>query len=85
MSEMIKERRCYEGEKSQDLFSSLMAANDEDTDLWLSDREVMGKIHAFRLYGVFFDPVTGNIYVFLLAGHEVRRKYTSMTVIQLQE
>lgn len=44
MSEMIEERQSHDGERGQDLFSSLMSANGEDRDLKLSDQELMGNI-----------------------------------------
>ncbi|KAF8804431.1 cytochrome P450 [Phlegmacium glaucopus] len=54
MSEMIKERQNSEKVERHDLFSNLLAANDEDLDVInLTESELIG-----------------NIYIFLIAGHE---------------
>jgi len=54
MSEMIRERQNSEKVERHDLFSNLLAANDEDMDIInLTENELIG-----------------NIYIFLIAGHE---------------
>ncbi|KAI0705841.1 cytochrome P450 [Cytidiella melzeri] len=54
MTELIEGRKASDTkEERYDLFSSLLDANDEDADITLTHRELMG-----------------NIFIFLLAGHE---------------
>ena len=74
MSEMIEERQNSNKEQRHDLFSNLLSANDEDLDVTnLTKRELMGMLWFF-LKWLDIDPfvnLEGNIYMFLLAGHEV--------------
>jgi cytochrome P450 len=60
MSEMIHERRVSEKkEERYDLFSSLLDASD---DVSAGDNQLSD------------SELRGNIFIFMLAGHEVRRK-----------
>ena len=76
MSEMIEERQNSEKVQRHDLLSNLLAANDENLDVTnLTTSEIIG------VFGTRFirsdsnlNPFIfceGNIYIFLLAGHEV--------------
>ena len=73
MVEMIRERRTVVDKVERlDLFSSLLEANDHDLDLeTLSEDEIISMLHILDLL-TMLTLVPGNIYVFLVAGHEVR-------------
>lgn len=74
MFEMIEGRRKAEKkEERSDLFSSLLDAADEDSEDKITDRELVGEL----LWDLALCPLialvyAGNIFIFLLAGHEVR-------------
>ncbi|KAL9709164.1 hypothetical protein Ac2012v2_007518 [Leucoagaricus gongylophorus] len=63
MREMIKDRQSAEVQDKHDLFSSLIHANKEETELTaLTDEELMG-----------------NLFIFLVAGHETTAHTLSFT------
>ena len=68
MQEMIDERRAAEVKAEQhDLFSSLLGAN--------MDEEMA------KTGGILADSeLLGNIFIFLLAGHEVRFAFSDLIV-----
>jgi hypothetical protein len=72
MSELIQDRRTSEKTAERyDLFSSLLDANDNGGSL--STQELFGTpcdIRGIRLPEQLHD--VGNIFIFQLAGHEVR-------------
>ena len=76
MVEMIRERQAVvEKVERHDLFSSLLEANDHDLDLeTLTENEIISMVFYFNNIDLVTD-VPGNIYVFLVAGHEVRNPY----------
>lgn len=72
MREMIAARRMSEAKEDRcDLFSSLLDATDEDENV-LSEDDLMGIFQVIPNLGASFNVVTGNIFIFMLAGHEVR-------------
>jgi hypothetical protein len=80
IAEMIREREfAVEKSEQHDLLSNLLEANDHDADLvTLTDSELICmftyKSYIFQLLltnGFFI----ANIYIFLVAGHEVRNSY----------
>lgn len=77
MSEMIKEWQNSEKVKRHDLFSSLLAANDEDMDIInLTESELIGVCFSFFSRWLKLGDLInfkGNIYIFLIAGHEVSK------------
>ena len=70
---MIRERRAVVDKvERHDLFSSLLEANDYDLDLeTLSENEIISTFFVLHLL-TMLTKILGNIYVFLVAGHEVR-------------
>ena len=79
MLEMIRNRQTGErkGER-YDLFSSLLDANDEEDGgggIKLTDQELLGKFYiSSRLHATQLKPFfQGNVFIFLVAGHEVSR------------
>ena len=46
MSEMIDERQNADKEQRHDVFSNLLAANDENMDMTLTKREIIGVFHS---------------------------------------
>jgi hypothetical protein len=72
MVEMIRERQAVgDNAERHDLFSSLMRANDQDLDLeTLSENEIISMLLISHI-DLVPTNVTGNIYIFLVAGHEV--------------
>lgn len=71
MAEMIQQRLQDDKVERHDLFSSLLAANSEAEDgSTLTDNEVMGK-ELYPSHSFYTQAITANIFVFLLAGHEV--------------
>ena len=76
MAEMIRERQAMVDKvERHDLFSSLLEANDHDLDLeTLSEDEIISMLHILHLLTMLdlITNVAGNIYIFLIAGHEVR-------------
>ena len=75
MTEMIAERRSSRKEERYDLFSNLLDASDEDMfdgQPRLTDRELIGLFNHFMDVGTIDSYIfAGNIFIFLLAGHEV--------------
>ena len=77
MSEMIDERQNSNIER-HDVFSNFIAANNENVDMTnLTKIEIIGSCGFFsslsKVIRIWTDPcrLEGNIYMFLLAGHEV--------------
>ncbi len=77
MLEMVETRRnVVEGEERYDLFSSLLdaAQNEQDSGMALSDDELIGGSLMSQSISTLENalPVLlGNMFIFLLAGHEV--------------
>jgi len=74
MAEMIQKRRFAEvKEERHDLFSSLLDANnDPDAEVAkLTDQELIGKLQFTFSIVSFIHIFVGNIFIFLIAGHEV--------------
>lgn len=73
MLEMIRVRQSGDSVNRNDLFSNLLEANDgEANDNSLSEEELMG-MRSSRPDQSCTSPLTvptGNIFIFLLAGHE---------------
>jgi hypothetical protein len=88
MLEMVKARR--EGDKVEeryDLFSGLLdAAQDEQGgEVVLNDDELMGGCSMSRSFEIHVLPVLpGNMFIFLIAGHEVRFSCSSCGVVPKQ-
>ena len=75
MVEMVRERQAeVEKTEKHDLFSNLLKANDLDSGL-LSEDEIISMSLITSPDVDFVTNVPGNIYVFLVAGHEVRKTH----------
>lgn len=75
MSEMIQQRKLSEKVERFDLFSSLLAANDEETsDVKLVESELIGDRPETWAYMNAHNFNPGNIFIFLVAGHEVHNE-----------
>ena len=78
MQEMVEARKDADKlEERHDLFSGLLdAAQDEPgSEAVLSDDELIGSYllsDHFAFIEVVLPPLLGNMFIFLLAGHEVR-------------
>lgn len=75
MQNMIDDRRNAEKKEDKaDLFTTLLDANDEEADrkLRLTDGDLMGTFLDILLRRFYSRLWVGNVYVFLIAGHEVR-------------
>ena len=89
MLEMVEARRnADKGEQCHDLFSGLLdAAQDElDSEATLSDEELIGVHPILRsesLESGLLIP-SGNMFIFLFAGHEVRSSHSSCGVAPKQ-
>ncbi|EKM52724.1 uncharacterized protein PHACADRAFT_126770 [Phanerochaete carnosa HHB-10118-sp] len=72
MLEMIHARRyAEEKEERYDLFSGLLDASEDESDgSQLTDRELLGKYCISISYDAALIELPGNIFIFLLAGHE---------------
>ena len=72
MVEMIRDRQVeVEKEDRHDLFTSLLKANDRDLDL--SESELISMFFSLHISNYVTNWWSlGNIYIFLVAGHEVR-------------
>ena len=87
MMEMVKTRRNGDKvEQHYDLFSGLLdAAQDEqDSEAAISDDELIGGYSASRLFRIFEKCLIhppGNMFIFLLAGHEVRHFSSSCSIV----
>lgn len=76
MTEMIQDRRSVGSSDSRDLFSNLIRAIDEDANSGLTMQEVMGSESSGLTTLYWWCDLTchlscTDVYVFLLAGHEV--------------
>jgi hypothetical protein len=87
MMEMVEARRNSDNvEQRYDLFNGLLdAAQDElDDGAALSDEELIGgcsmSLASFEFLESVASAVTGNMFIFLLAGHEVRSSSSSCPV-----
>ena len=75
---MVRERQgVVDKEERHDLLSRLLEANDLDLNLDLetmSEDEIISMLHILHLLTMLdlITNVAGNIYIFLIAGHEVR-------------
>ena len=73
MLEMVEARRnADKADQRYDLFSGLLDAAEEEQDdrAALSDRELVGKYPTSHCFARSLS-VLGNMFIFLLAGHEV--------------
>jgi len=71
MREMIKDRQSTDTQDKHDLFSSLIQANKGEADTSaLTDEELMG-LWLLTLESFVLRTFIGNVFIFLLAGHEV--------------
>jgi len=79
MKEMIHERQTAEKVERHDLFSNLLEANNNELDVTsLTEDELIGKQSHTAITIMFAHPPRiGNIYIFLVAGHEVGRSSSS--------
>jgi hypothetical protein len=89
MLEMVEARRnADKGEQRYDLFSGLLdaAQNGQDSEATLSDEELIGGIQS-RDHLVSSESgllmLLGNMFTFLVAGHEVRSFHSSCVVDQI--
>ena len=77
MLEMVEARRTSDKtEQRHDLFTGLLDAAEEGSDngVALSDQELLGKYpmsHRFAYSECVIQSILGNMFIFLLAGHEV--------------
>ena len=75
MAEMVEARKKSDKvEQRYDLFSGLLdAAQDEQGSAALGDDELIGGYSTSRLFGTLgvLPVLIGNMFIFLLAGHEV--------------
>jgi hypothetical protein len=77
MLEMVEARRnADKTEQRYDLFSGLLDAAQDDLDngAALSDQELLGKSptsHRFAFSESVLLAIPGNMFIFLIAGHEV--------------
>lgn len=77
MQEMITGRRALGiKEERDDVFTALLQANEfDDAENRLSDQELIGEFiycHFLVVFSRSHLSPTGNIFMFLIAGHEVR-------------
>jgi hypothetical protein len=78
MVEMVEARRNADKvEQRHDLFSGLLDAAEEEQggEAALSDEELIGRFSGSQSFGIPGKRPTfflGNMFIFLLAGHEVR-------------
>ena len=86
MIEMVEARR--DGDKVEqryDLFSGLLDAawGEQDSEAAISDEELIGGYSTSGSFGILIKYLThppGNMFIFLLAGHEVRHLSSSCSV-----
>ena len=80
MLEMVKARE-NDGqiEERYDLFSGLLDAAQDETDngVGLSDEELIGRYLTLQLLESVLLFLLGNMFIFLIAGHEVRSSPSS--------
>ncbi len=87
MLEMVEARKnADEGEQRYDLFSGLLdaAQNELDSEATLSDEELIGGHSISRSLESGLLILAGNMFIFLLAGHEVRSSHSSCGVAPKQ-
>ena len=83
MSEMVEERLASEKVERHDLFSSLLASNSPEFDAsTLTEEELIGVLPLIVRYS-FVYTISGNIFAFLVAGHEVRFKINFLLIIPM--
>ena len=79
IADMIRERElAVEKSERHDLLSNLMEANDHDDDLVaLTESELICTFTYNLTFSMLTkrNPPIANIYIFLVAGHEVRNSY----------
>ena len=81
MHEMIRERQGETKANRHDLFNSLLDANNDDDGVKLTESELIGMISTIdRVPSANRFPA--NIYIFLLAGHEVSRLHMMLVPIE---
>ena len=84
MIDMVQERRNADSkEEMNDLMSSLLDASDEEFRgaAKLTDREVISEFFKhLATVQLFILYTTGNIFIFLIAGHEVFAAYAYVRV-----
>ena len=86
MLEMVEARRKSDKpEQRHDLFTGLLDAAEEEPDngVALSDQELLGKYpmsHRFAYSERVLLTILGNMFIFLLAGHEVGPSPSSCSV-----
>jgi hypothetical protein len=90
MQEMVEARKnANKAEERYDLFSGLLdAAQDEaGSEAALSDDELIG-LYSLSDHSAFIEvvlpPLLGNMFIFLLAGHEVGSFPSSSRIVPLQ-
>jgi len=90
MLEMVEARKnADEGKQRYDLFSGLLdaAQNELDGEATLSNEELIGGHSTSRLFESLESDLlilSGNMFIFLLAGHEVRPSLSSCGVTAKQ-
>jgi hypothetical protein len=72
MTEMIDARFKSEKTERDDLLSTLLNASDKLEDGGLTTDELIGALISSFVVVTWTDVIEGNIFVFLLAGHEVQ-------------
>ena len=80
---MVEARKnADKGEQRYDLFSGLLdaAQNELDSEATLSDEELIGGYSISRSLESGLLILSGNMFIFLLAGHEVRSSHSSCGV-----
>ena len=87
MVEMVEARRNADKvEQCHDLFSGLLdAAEEEQGEAALSDEELIGRFSASQSFGIHGKrPIVllGNMFIFLLAGHEVGSSPSGRVVLK---
>lgn len=81
LEEMIVDRRSSSDQAERhDLFSALIESSEKDDEAHrLTDEELIGSPVYFRRIRLFYlMSFLGNIFMFLVAGHEVRIVYKLM-------
>jgi hypothetical protein len=83
--EMVEARRGGKVEQRYDLFSGLLdaAQGEQDSEVAISDEQLIGGYstsRSFRIIKKCLSIVPGNMFIFLLAGHEVRHLSSSCSV-----
>ena len=78
MVDLIRNRKTAEDtEQRHNLFSRLLDANDNESisggEAKLSTRELLGALFHYPVDFILLEPgILGNMFIFQLAGHEVR-------------